>query len=81
MDIISWMYIHKILSMIQSFSAEIIITIGIFFLFDSQYFNYNLTRCFDFLISYNFTSFFAEANTCDKILVKLSIFLASNKKK
>ncbi len=49
MDIISWMFIHKILSMIQSFSAEIIIIIGKFSLFDSQYFNYNLTRCFDFL--------------------------------
>ncbi len=49
MDIISLMYIHKILSMIQSFSAEIIIIIGKISLFDSQYFSYNLTRCFDFL--------------------------------
>ncbi len=36
-------------SMIQSFSAEMIIIIGNFSLFNSQYFNFNLTRRFDFL--------------------------------
>ncbi len=34
--------------MIQSFSAEIIIIIGNFLCFNSQYFNYNLTQRFDF---------------------------------
>ncbi len=35
--------------LIQSFSAEIFVITGNFSLFNSQYFNYNLTRRFDFL--------------------------------